>query len=434
MKKIMGNFYLKNTILNFIYKIVNMSISYITIPITLNYLNNERYGIWQTILSITTWASLSNFGIGNGLRNKVTESITEKKYDKLKSYITSAYIYLSIISFLILIISMIMLNFIDTKILFKENTLNQNEILISFAIIIFSFCLNFVLGISTSIVYGIQKSSLVNFFQFITNIVTLIGLVIVGKSGDSSLIKISLVYLIANSISNILLTIYTCMDKKLRPNLKFKNRQYGKELTSLGIEFFILQCSTIVLFSTDNFIISSFIGANEVTDYSLVSKLFQIVSTFFSILLIQLWSSVAEAMYKKEYDWIRKAIIKLLLLLLPTACILFIISNKFDFISNLWIGKSLNVDKKLINLAAIYAWIICFNGIFVNVQNGMSKIKIQTISSIISCIINIPIAYMFIKIFNLGVVGVMLSNIICLLISSIMCSIDVYLFIFKDNK
>ena len=69
-----------------------MFISYISIPLTLSYLQDERYGVWQTILTVISWASLSNFGIGNGLRNKVTQSITEKKYDKLKSYITSAHL------------------------------------------------------------------------------------------------------------------------------------------------------------------------------------------------------------------------------------------------------------------------------------------------------------------------------------------------------
>ena len=434
MKNIKSNIYLVNTILNYIFKIFNMGVTYITIPLTLSYLDNERYGIWQTILTIIAWASLSNFGIGNGLRNKVTESITEEKYDKLKSYITSAYIYLTIISFIILFVSVFAISFLDTEILFKGNTLNQNEIIISFIVVIFSFCINFVLGISTSIVFGIHKSSLVNFFQVLTNIITLLGIVSIKNLSNVSLINIALVYLIANTLSNILLTSYVFLDDKFRPSLKYKNKSYGKELTTLGLEFFILQCASIVLFSTDNFIISSFIGVNEVTNYSLVSNLFQVISTLFSILLVQLWSAVAQSVCKNEYEWIKNAIKRLLLLLVPTGLVLAIMVYKFDLIIKIWIGKQMNVNYKLVILAAIYAWIICFNGIFVNVQNGMSKIRVQTISSVISCVINIPMAYILIKVFNLGIVGVMLSNIICLLISSIMCSVDIYFRVFKKRR
>ncbi|RDY27439.1 hypothetical protein CHL78_009500 [Romboutsia weinsteinii] len=425
MQIIKKNSYIINTIFNYIYKILSMAITYITIPLTLSYLDNERYGIWQTILTIISWASLSNFGIGNGLRNKVTESLTEKKYEKLKSYITSAYLYITTISTIILIISIILVCTIDTNVLFKENSLSQDEIILSFIIVIISFCLNFILGISNSIAFGIHKSSIVNLFQIIANIITLIGLILLPKFTQASLINISLLYLIANTFSNIIFTIYIFSDKKLRPNIKYKSKKYGIELTSLGLEFFVLQISTIILFSTDNFIISTFIGVNEVTDYSLISKLFQIVSTFFSILLVQLWSEVARSTHNEEYSWIKKSMNRLIILLIPVAIILSIIVIKFDTLIKIWIGKSIVVDKRLILLAAFYAWLICFNGIFVNIQNGMSKIRIQTISSIISCILNIPIAIILIKVFNLGVLGVMLSNIICLSISSVMCSVDV---------
>ncbi len=411
-----------------------MFISYISIPLTLSYLQDERYGVWQTILTVISWASLSNFGIGNGLRNKVTQSITEKKYDKLKSYITSAYLYLTSISVVILIVAIFGILFLNTDILFKNNTLSHSEIIISFIIVIFSFCINFVLGISSSIIYGIHKSSIVNLFQSINGIITFVGLIFIKNYLNISLINIALVYLIANTLSNILLTIYTFIDSKFRPNWRYINKEYGRELTSLGIEFFILQCASIILFSTDNFIISSFIGVNEVTDYSLVSKLFQIVSTMFSILLVQLWSYVAEATHSKQYNRIKDAMKNLSILLIPTAIVLAIMVNKFDLITKIWLGKSINVNNNLVILSAIYSWIICFNGIFTNIQNGMSKIRVQTFSSIVSCVLNIPLAYIFIKVFNLGIIGVMLSNIICLSIASIMCSIDVFIRVLKRKK
>lgn len=434
MSTIKSKAYLINTILNYIYRIFNMIISYISIPLTLSYLKDERYGVWQTILTIISWASLSNFGIGNGLRNKVTQSITEKKYNKLKSYITSAYIYLTSISVVILILAIFSVLFLNPDILFKNNTLSHSEIIMSFIIVIFSFCINFVLGISGSIIYGIHKSSVVNFFQAVNGIITLIGLIFIKNYLNVSLINIALVYLIANTLSNILLTIYTFTDSKFRPNWKYRNKEYGRELTSLGIEFFILQCASIILFSTDNFIISSFIGVNEVTDYSLVSKLFQIISTMFSILLIQLWSYVAEATHSNQYNKIEDAMKKLSMLLIPTAIVLAIMVNKFDLITQIWLGKVVNVNINLVILSAIYAWIICFNGIFTNIQNGMSKIRVQTFSSIISCVLNIPLAYVSIKVFNLGIIGVMLSNIICLSIASIMCSIDVCIRVLKRKK
>lgn len=425
--KFIKNKYLLNTGFNFIFRLINMTITYITIPLTLKYLSDERYGVWQTILTIISWAALSNFGIGNGLRNKVTEAITSRDNKKLKGYISSAYIYISAISGIILLVGIFAVFFINTDVIFKNNTIARNEILISFVIVIINFCINFILGISSSIAFGIHKSSLVNLFQAITSLLTLLGLIILNKFTSASLISIAFLYLMANSISNIIFTIVIVSDRKLRPSIKCYDKKIGRDLTSLGLEFFILQVATLVLFSTDNFIISSFIGAEKVTGYSIASKLFQVISTLYSILLIQLWSSVAEANFKKDYNWIKRAVLKLLVLLLPTGIVIIGMLVKFDFITRLWLGKNLIIDRRLLYLCAFYAWLICFNGIFVNVQNGMSKIRVQTTSSIICCLLNIPLAILLIKVFNLGTIGVMVSNIICLSISSIMCSIDIYI-------
>ena len=320
---------------------------------------------------------------------------------------------------------------LNTNLLFKNNTLQSNEIIISFIIVVISFSVNFILGISSNIAYGIHKSALVNLFQVISNLITFAGLIAINKFTSASLVNIALVYLISNTVSNLLFTLYIFADAKLRPNIKYNNKVYGKELTSLGIEFFILQVSSIILFSSDNFIISTFIGVNQVTDYSIVSKLFQVVSTFFSILLIQLWSEVAKATHSGDFVWIKDSVKKLILLLIPTAIILILIILNFDIVSKLWLGKTQVVDKNLLLLAALYSWLICLNGIFVNIQNGMSKIRVQTISSVISCLINIPLAIFLIKYYELGVNGVMISNIICLTISTSMCSIDVFLKIRK---
>lgn len=431
MNRIKNSSYAINTIFNYIYKVFSMSITYITIPLTLSYLGDERYGVWQTILTIISWASLSNFGIGNGLRNKVTQSLSEHKYEKMRGYITSAYYYLTVISVIILIISIALILNIDTNILFKNNNLKHNEIIVSFIIIIFNFCLNFILGISSSIAFGIHKSSLVNFFQVISNMITLVGLIFITIFTNPSIVNVALIYLISNTASNIILTIYLFREHNYRPNKKYNNKLYGKELVSVGMEFFILQLASVILFSTDNFIISSFIGVKDVAEYSIINRLFQIVPTFFSILLTQLWSEVASAIYKNNYIWIKNTINKLLIVLIPSFIILLIMIIKFEFITKIWIGSSVYCDKKLIYLSAIYAWIICYNAIFVNVLNGMNELRIQTIISTISCIINIPIAITFIKIFNLGVTGVVLSNIICIGISAIVCSVYTFL---KLNK
>jgi len=64
---------------SFIYKFLAIVLSYLSIPLMIKYLGNVQYGIWSTLLSIMSWISLFDIGIGNGLRNKVSESLGKEK-------------------------------------------------------------------------------------------------------------------------------------------------------------------------------------------------------------------------------------------------------------------------------------------------------------------------------------------------------------------
>ena len=45
------------------------------VPLTLNYVDAERYGIWLTLSSMVAWMSFFDIGINNGLKNRLAESI-----------------------------------------------------------------------------------------------------------------------------------------------------------------------------------------------------------------------------------------------------------------------------------------------------------------------------------------------------------------------
>ena len=80
---------ISNMIASGVCKPLSMIISYIYVPIALDYLGVEKYGIWSTILTILSWISYLDIGIGNGLRNRLTESIN-KKDGQEKKLISSA--------------------------------------------------------------------------------------------------------------------------------------------------------------------------------------------------------------------------------------------------------------------------------------------------------------------------------------------------------
>ena len=91
----------KNILISFTFKAGSVIIVFLLVPITIEYLNPTKYGIWLTISSVIGFAGIFDLGLGNGLRNKLSESLALKDFEAAKSYVSTAYF---IISGLILII------------------------------------------------------------------------------------------------------------------------------------------------------------------------------------------------------------------------------------------------------------------------------------------------------------------------------------------
>lgn len=58
----------KNIVISFIYKMLSIALSLAIVPVTVNYVNGEQYGIWLTISSIVAWIGYFDLGLGHGLR------------------------------------------------------------------------------------------------------------------------------------------------------------------------------------------------------------------------------------------------------------------------------------------------------------------------------------------------------------------------------
>ena len=101
LKKYIKNELNYNIFFNFLFKGFSILISFFLIPVMLNYLNTEEYGLWLLILSMTNWIYTFDIGIGNGMKNKIAEYLTIKKYKEIREIIIISYFYIFIISILL---------------------------------------------------------------------------------------------------------------------------------------------------------------------------------------------------------------------------------------------------------------------------------------------------------------------------------------------
>ena len=204
------------------------------------------------------------------------------------------------------------------------------------------------------------------------------------------------------------------------PSLKYVKFQYIRVLMNLGIKFFLIQLSCLLIYTTSNLIISKNISPEEVTPYNIAFRYFNIVFMFFSIIIAPMWNAVSDAYNRKEFNWIQKTM-KYLQNLYFFVCIgVFIMVLMSQLVYKLWIGSSVVIPFSLTILFAVYILILTYSSLYSNFLNGMNKLNLQLYVIIVMGILFVPMATILSQ--CMGIIGVALS----LCIANLPCAVVNY--------
>lgn len=85
----------KNIVVMGILQVINILISFMLVPIVMDFVSPEQYGIWLTISSMVAWLSILDVGLGAGMKNRLTEALAKKDMRLAKEYVSTTYISLT---------------------------------------------------------------------------------------------------------------------------------------------------------------------------------------------------------------------------------------------------------------------------------------------------------------------------------------------------
>ena len=404
----------KNIAASMVIKGLNMSIGLVLVPLTINYLNPTKYGIWITLSSVIGWFSFFDIGLGNGLRNRFAEALANEDHKLARVYVSTTYAVLLLIIGIALLLFFIINPYLNWSTILNTgyDPALQKEINL-LALFVFSFfSLNFVFKLITTILTADQQPAKASLFNLIINILSLFSVIILTKTTNGSLLYIGIIFSGMPTLVFFISTFwfFNGKYKSYRPSLRFIDISKTRDLFFLGIKFFTIQIAGILLFETNNIIISQLFGPSEVTPYNIAFKYFNIIMMVFIIIITPFWSAFTEAWVKQEISWIKKIIMKLIklwVILLAVGIIMILISTS---VYKIWVGDKVIVPTFLSLLVFIWVMLNAWNGIFSHFFNGVGKVRIQLYLGVTSALLNIPLAIYFgIKI---GILGILMANII----------------------
>lgn len=420
---------IKNIGASILIKGASILISFYLVPLTLGYLNQYEYGVWLTLSSILSWVYLLDIGLGNGLRNKLTEAIADNDMHLGKIYVSTTMFFMFIIVLVFYCAFLIAQKWLDWYSILnvdRSSIKNLNHIVT----IVFAFvCIGFLFKIIGNIYMAYQKSAVNDLLALLGNLFSLIVIFICTKITDGSLFTVALIFSsIPALVYLVMLPVTFIIYPQIAPSLKTIKVRHFHSLISLGAKFMIVQIACVIIFMTSNLIISQLLGPEEVTPYNIANKLFSATTMAFTIIITPFWSAITDAYVKGENDWIIKTVKRLRTIWLVVSVLTILIVSFTPYIYQLWVGPDIHITYALSLLCAIYAIVQNWNNIFAYAINATGKLLVSLILAISQALLYIPLAVFLGKI--LGIYGIVIALCSVLLLSSIILPIQ-YNMIFR---
>lgn len=386
----------KNIFASFVIKGWSALIVLLLVPATLHCLGEYKNGIWLTISSLLLWIDNMDIGLGNGLRNKIAEYMAHDEFERTRSLISSTFAMLTCIIIPVLLILLLLIALTDPYWIFNASPSKVDHLDQVLMATVTLVCTSFIFKLIGNFYMGMQLPAVSNLLIALGQTLALIGTYIVLWSGSHSLMLIALVNTVSPLIIYLLAFPYTFLYKypHLCPSLKLIKLKEAKAVIHMGVQFFIMQISSVVLFMTSNILISNLFSPTMVTPYQITYRYFSILLVIFTVICMPFWNATTDAYQKNDIAWIRNATKKLRLMTVGILICLIVMIALSDIVYAIWIDQQTVIDLKMSIMMAAYIFILIYSMRYSYFINGIGKLRLQLIFTTAAAVLFIPLAYL----------------------------------------
>lgn len=394
-------------------KVLGQMSGAINVAVSSRLLGVDQFGVWLVLSSAMNWISVGDFGMGNSLKNRVAHLFELKREADAREIVSTTYVCSVGITVLMMAVAGPIALAVNWKNVLNTNVHSEKLVPVVFAcLMLFSFRL--ITQLVNAVAAACQRywvSELAN--TSIQLAVAIAGIILLGLKVNSLFVYVLVVAgipLIVHLIASVVL--YRGEFAGLRPSLGLYRADRRKELMKPGLMFFTIQFCGLIIYSTDNFIVSYLFGTYEVAVYATTLRYFAVFAMLFNMLQAPLWPSYASALAANDMNWIKKSVRKVTQLWLMSAGVLIALMPFSSRIVGLWLGDSASPPFGLCLACGVFTLACSYGSIFVLVVNASGYLRIQAWCSVIAALVNLPLSIALSK--WLGSTGVIIATTLCL--------------------
>ena len=384
----------------------------VSIPLVVRYLGPVQFGIWMTVSTTLALLIVLDLGISSAMTNFISAAYAKADKELAGNYATTGIILVLAVSAGLGLLACIFWAYVPWGRLFGlEGTANNLMVSRTVAAAFGVFLVGMPASLAAKFLGGYQEVKISNIVAAIGAGLNLSAIVVLTRR------HAGLVTLVAASSGATVFTNLGCLfwlwfwhKPWLRPSLQRWQSSLVRPFLSSGNQFFILQLAGLIVFNSDNLVISHYLGPQQVTPYSVTWKLVGYAAALQIIITPALWPAYAEAWIREDLVWIRRTLQNVMAVTMGAAslCVLILLGWGRQLIS-IWAGPAAVPPQTLLVLMCFWMLMSTFMANTSTVLLATNKTKVLARLAVVAAIANLGASIWLVQ--RIGSIGVILATI-----------------------
>ncbi|KAB2880970.1 oligosaccharide flippase family protein [bacterium] len=390
---------------------ITIGVSLISIPIAVNYLGANQYGVWLTISSLLSWLAISDMGFGGmALVNTLSEARGCDDYRMARELISTSFAGLCAISAILFLMFVLSFPFVPWSSVFNASEfITQRELHQAIVIAFILFVLMFPTSILNAVYLGFQEGYYANGWSIAGSFVSLLAIIMaVVADGGLSLLIVAISGSRLAVFGIALLHLFYVKHPSIRPDFRMVTGKAFYRLFPLGWKYLFQQLAGVVMFQSQPMLITHYLGPAYVSIYIIGQKILSLPLQLVQFYTFPLIPGYGEAKICGDWRWIWSTLRKsslfsgifVLATIIPIALLC-------PIIIEYWVGASLVPSRFFIAFFSCYVFINALVTPTAVFFTGIEWVGSQAIMALLNGGVTIVLAVILLPI--LGLSGMALS-------------------------
>jgi len=396
---------------------VSMVAQYALLGVLVRHVGAGDLGIYFALASFAAWFGVLDIGVAHGLRNRVSQSFAQGRLEDAADSLVAG-VHLSVVSAVImLIVGVACERLVGLGWFFNLARPVTNAEIALFYVLLGAAAIRLGAKPYQAVMQGILKGRFVDLSTSLSTILAILVFVAVLPWVDLNVALLGVVLeLLPASLSALLTYVLVVKASNLRFRLLGKGSPAARrDVISIGGRFFIVQMLTLVVYASDAYLIAVMRSPEEVTLYQVAYRFFSIILVGIAVLNIPLWPAIAHAIACRDFQWLKRAIIWVLVFAATLmAGVLAFSSFAFELLREAWLGTAVVVPVDLVTHMAWYSVFFVLVSLASVFLNAAEVLRVQFWGYLAIALVKVPALLFVTRALGWDVAGMVLVDAVLL--------------------